>query len=211
MQYRNNFLKVIDVGFQGQFRAAGNETTTDGVGGSLQVTFLPGMKVGGTYTRTNWGTTSSSRSAGWAATPIIWPLAPESIGGYYNWELFTLTSTTAIWRLSGPGLARPHHARSILCPRRRTVQPGWSGNLGLIGGFTYQDPKVRDPLLSPRFKTRYFILGAEWFFAKNGKVYTEGKIDNDSVTATGEKGYSVFTSASVMTFLAGQSSAVNFS
>ncbi len=63
----------------------------------------------------------------------------------------------------------------------------------MIGGYIFQDPKIRDPLLNPNFKTRYFILGAEWFFAKNGKIYSESKIDSDSVTATGESGYSVFT------------------
>ena len=67
------------------------------------------------------------------------------------------------------------------------------GRFGLIGGFTYQDPKVRNPLLNPDFRTRYFILGAEWFFAKNGKVYSESRLDDNSVTATGAKGYSVFT------------------
>ncbi len=55
VNYRNTLLKVLEVGVQGQFRAAGNDTTTDGVGGSLQLTILPGVKAGGTYTRTNWG------------------------------------------------------------------------------------------------------------------------------------------------------------
>jgi hypothetical protein len=38
-----------------------------------------------------------------------------------------------------------------------------------------------------------FIVGGEWFFAKNGKIYTESRIDNGSVTANGENGYDVFT------------------
>jgi hypothetical protein len=63
----------------------------------------------------------------------------------------------------------------------------------LINGFTSQDPKSGDPLLNPNFRTRYYILGGEWFFAKAGKVYTESKLDLDSVTATGQPGYSVFT------------------
>ena len=63
VNYRNTLLKVLEFGLQGQFRGAGNETTTDGVGGSLQLTFLPGVKAGGTYTRTNWGP-RSSRFAG---------------------------------------------------------------------------------------------------------------------------------------------------
>ena len=54
MNYRNTLLKVVEVGVQGQFRGAGNDTTTDGVGGSLQFKLLPGVKAGGTYTRTNW-------------------------------------------------------------------------------------------------------------------------------------------------------------
>ena len=67
------------------------------------------------------------------------------------------------------------------------------GRFAVIGGYTLQDPKVRDPLLNPNFKTSYFILGAEWFFAKNGKVYSESRIDVDSITAAGEPGYNVFT------------------
>ena len=54
VNYRNTLLKVVDVGVQGQFRGAGDDTTTDGVGGSLQFKILPGVKAGGTYTRTNW-------------------------------------------------------------------------------------------------------------------------------------------------------------
>ena len=30
---------------------------------------------------------------------------------------------------------------------------------GLIGGFTYLEPDVQDPLLDPDFKTAYLILG----------------------------------------------------
>jgi len=67
------------------------------------------------------------------------------------------------------------------------------GRFGLISGYTSNSPDVRDSLLNPNFRTRYFILGAEWFFAKNGKVYSESRIDIDSVSAAGEPGYSVFT------------------
>jgi hypothetical protein len=64
---------------------------------------------------------------------------------------------------------------------------------GLILGFISQDPVVQDPLLNPDFKTQYLILGAEWFFAKTGKIYSESKIDIDSVGPLGEPGFSVFT------------------
>ena len=57
VHYRNTALKIIDFALQGQFRATGNDSTTDGVGASLQFKLLPGLKAGGTYTRTNWSPT----------------------------------------------------------------------------------------------------------------------------------------------------------
>jgi len=67
------------------------------------------------------------------------------------------------------------------------------GPIGLIGGFTYLEPDVKDPLLDPDFKTAYLILGGEWFVARAAKVYTKSKIDLGSQTATGASGDSVFT------------------
>ena len=67
------------------------------------------------------------------------------------------------------------------------------GPIGMIGGFTYLEPDVTDPLLNPDFKTSYLILGGEWFVVPDAKVYTESKIDLDSVSATGASGDSVFT------------------
>jgi hypothetical protein len=67
------------------------------------------------------------------------------------------------------------------------------GPFGVIGGFTYQEPDVVTPLLDPDFKTAYLILGGEWFVARTAKIYTESKIDLDSVSATGASGDSVFT------------------
>ena len=193
VQYRNNFLKVIDVGFQGQFRGAGNETTTDGVGGSLQVTFLPGMKVGGTYTRTNWGATKQQiRGLGGNSDFIAG-------GARIDWRVLQLGVVYAHQHNGDAAFVPVPNSPDLTTPvvfsahGAEVYSRVGLGNLGLIGGFIYQDPKVDDPLLSPHFKTRYFILGAEWFFAKSGKVYSEGKIDYDSVTATGEKGYNVFT------------------
>ena len=57
VHYRNTALKIVDFALQGQFRATGNDSTTDGVGASLQFKLLPGLKAGGTYTRTNWSPT----------------------------------------------------------------------------------------------------------------------------------------------------------
>ena len=193
VNYRNTLLKILEVGVQGQFRAAGNDTTTDGVGGSLQLTFLPGVKAGATYTRTNWSP------------------AKQQIRGMGSNSDFVALGTRIDWRLLqfGAVYSHQHNGDAAYVPNpdapTQSVPVVFDAHgvegyarvgtqrFGVIGGYIFQDPKVRDRLLSPDFRTRYFILGAEYFFAKSGKIYTESKIDQDSVTAVGDPGYNVFT------------------
>ena len=193
VQYRNTFLKVLDVGVQGQFRAAGNNTTSDGVGASLQMKILPGLKAGGTYTRTNWS-----------------PGQHQILGMGGNSDYYAL-GARADWRWLELGFVYAHQHNGDVAyiplnnPNNDVVPVVFDAQgieifgrastkrFGFIGGYIWQDPKFTNPLLNPNFRTRYLILGAEWFFAKNGKVYSESKIDLDSVTATGDPGYSVFT------------------
>jgi len=193
VNYRNTLFKILEVGVQGQFRGAGNDTTTDGVGGSLQVKFLPGVKAGGTYTRTNWSP-SSQRIRGMGGNSDF-----MALGTRVDWK----------WLEFGLVYAHQHNGDVAYVPvpnvANQTAPVVYDahgleiysragiGRFGLIGGYIWQDPKVADPLVNPNFRTRYLILGAEWFFAKNGKIYSESKIDLDSVAATGESGYSVFT------------------
>jgi predicted porin len=194
VQYRNTILKILDIGFQSQFRAVGNGHTTDGVGASVQIHLLPGFKVGGTYTRTNWS-----------------PAIQRGIPGLGGNADYMAVGTRIDWKVLQFGAVYAHEhngdAANVVVPnvpnQAATVAFDANGyevytrvglrRFGLIGGFTYQDPKVRNPLLNPNFKTRYFILGGEWFIADNAKIYTESRIDDGSVTATGDKGYDVFT------------------
>jgi predicted porin len=54
VQYRNTALNFLEIGVQGQFRGDSTGTSSEGIGGSVQIKILPGVKVGGAYTRTNW-------------------------------------------------------------------------------------------------------------------------------------------------------------
>ena len=56
MNYRNTIFKILEVGFQGQFRGA----DSNGVGGSVQLTILPGVKIGGAVTHTYWSPTTQN-------------------------------------------------------------------------------------------------------------------------------------------------------
>jgi predicted porin len=191
VNYRNTLFKILDVGVQGQFGAG---TDSNGGGGSLQVTILPGVKVGGTYTRTNWSLSTQQlvRGLGGSAdymavgTRIDWRVL--ELGFVYSHEHNGDLAYVPVPNAPDQVTPVAFNANGVELYARAGLK-----KFGLIGGFTYQGPDVKDPLLNPDFKTQYLILGAEWFVIKNAKIYTESKIDLDSVTATGDPGYNVFT------------------
>jgi hypothetical protein len=99
VNYRNTIFKILEVGFQGQFRG----TDSNGVGGSVQLTILPGVKFGGAITRTNWSPTTQGlvrglgENADYAAvgTRIDWRIS--------NWDLSTLIRKMGTWCRSQSG------------------------------------------------------------------------------------------------------------
>jgi predicted porin len=194
VRYRNNALKFIEIGVQGQFRGTGDDSTTDGVGGSLQIIPLPGVRAGGTYTRTNWSPSKQQQVRGLGGdsdfmavgTRIDWRVL--EFGFVYSRQHNGDIANVPVPNAPDQRIPIVFDAHGVEVYTRVGV-----GKFGLIGGYTSQDPKIRDPLLNPDFRTRYFILGGEWFFARSGKVYSESRIDSDSVTPTGESGFSVFT------------------
>ena len=193
VNYRNNALKFVEFGLQGQFRGTGNDTTTDGVGSSLQFVVLPGLRFGGTYTRTSWSPSQQQ----------IRGLGGESdfmaVGTRIDWRILQFGAVYSrehngdVAYVANPNVANQTTPIVFDAVGTEVYARVGTKKFGFIGGYIFQDPKVRDPLLNPEFKTSYYILGAEWFFAQNGKVYTESRIDSDSVTASGEPGYNVFT------------------
>ena len=194
VNYRNTLLKVLEVGVQGQFRGR-RERHNYGRRRRLTPVHDPaGCKGWADVHPNQLVALRSSRFAGWEATPISWPSVLASTGECSNSELVYShqhNGDVAFVPVPNvPGQTTPivFDAHGVEVYTRVGM-----GRFGVIGGYTSQDPKVRDPLLNPDFRTRYFILGAEWFFAKNGKIYSESKIDIDSVTAAGESGYNVFT------------------
>ncbi len=51
LSYRNTIFEILDIGGQMQFRTALNDQIIDGAGLSAQVTVVPGLRVGATYTK----------------------------------------------------------------------------------------------------------------------------------------------------------------
>jgi len=187
VNYRNTLFKILEVGIQGQFRG----TDENGIGGSLQLTILPGVKIGGAFTRTNWPQ---------ATQDLV-----QGLGGDAE---YTAVGTRIDWRVLAVGFVYSHqiHGDMVQVPIGTANTPVafnadgselyvrvGLGPIGLIGGATYLKPDSVNPLIDPDFKTQYAIVGGEWMVARTAKVYTESKIDLSSVTATGGEGDNVFT------------------
>ena len=174
--YRNKIFKIFEVGLQGQFRGA----DANGVGGSAQVTILPGVKIGAAFTHTNWP--QSTRDV------------VQGLGDHAD---YTAVGTRIDWDFLEVGFVYSHQTsgdmvqvpvgdvtRNVAFDANGAelyVRAGL-GPVGIIGGFTHQNPDDRDPLINPDFKTSYIILGGEWFVGSRAKVYTESKIDLDTVS-----------------------------
>jgi predicted porin len=187
VNYRNNLFKVLDVGLQTQFRGAGK----NGVGGSAQVTLMPGVKVGAAFTHTNWPQSTRDGVQGLDENADY-----MALGTRINWKYLELGfvyshQTSGDMEQVPAGDANRNVAfdadGSELYVRAR------GGPIAVIGGYTHLGPKDRDPLLNPEFKTSYMILGGEWLVTQRAKLYTESKIDLDTISATGADGDNVFT------------------
>jgi predicted porin len=185
--YRNKVAKILDVGLQAQFRG----TEKNGVGGSAQVTLMPGVKVGAAFTHTNFPQATR-----------------DGVQGLDVNADYAALGTRIDWKYLEVGFVYTHHTSGdmVQVPFGDTTRNvafnadgtelfvrARGGPIAVIGGYTQLSPKDRDPLLNPEFKTSYVILGGEWLVTQRAKLYTESKLDLDTVSATGAPAGSVFT------------------
>ncbi len=115
VNYRNTIFKILEVGFQGQFRGP----DSNGVGGSLQLTILPGVKIGGAVTHTNWSPTTQNlvRGLGGDADYVAVGYSHRLAGSGTGARLLSSGE-----RRHGAGPDRDcEHSRGIRCGRRRIV------------------------------------------------------------------------------------------
>ena len=179
-------------GIQGQFRGTGDDTTTDGVGGSLQLKFLPGVKAGGTYTRTNAApSTLQIRGMGGNSDYM-------AVGTRIDWKVLEFGAVYSRQHngdllLFLPPTLRDKLHRSYSTHRRRGVRARGLGRFGLIGGYTLQDPKVRDPIAGSRVQNRVSHFGRGVVFCEKRQNLLREQDRYRQRHATGEPGYNVFT------------------
>lgn len=183
VRYSNKILKILDVGGQMQFRESGNDHAVDGWGTSAQLTFLPGLKAGASYTRTYWGNELKRTLRGLDGDAQF-----IAAGITANWRILEFGYVYArqrngdIYRLQDPAspdivpIAFDAEGQELFARAR-------IGKFAILGGYDNYTPSSRDPGISSDSRVRFGIAGLEWHFSPAGYVYGEMKIDasRDSV------------------------------
>ena len=163
---------------------------------SAQVTVLPGLKLGGAYTETyfsqevkdavpglkgtsQYGILGASYSSELLDLGAVW--ATQRNGDAVRFPITDLPGAPGIVPVVFDGDGVELYARANL------------GRFSVLGGFVDYAPDHDDSRIDPDFRVRYFILGGEASLKKNAYAYAEWRIDDDSLNAQGNEGFSVFT------------------
>ena len=144
-----------------QFRRSGNDHTLDGWGTSAQVTFLPGLKAGGSYTKTYWANDikRTVRALDGDAQFIA--------GGVNaNWRIlefgfvYVRQRNGDLVRITEPGSGVPIPV-SFDAEGQELFAKARLGKFALLGGFDNYEPSSRDPAISRDSRVRFAIAGLE--------------------------------------------------
>src|SRR6185369_17001239 len=182
--YHLKLSKIFDFGAQGQLRSADTPQAFNGFGFSLQAAVLPGLKIGGAYNKTYFNPQFTQLVFNGGGTEY-WTFGAKGDWRNLEWG--------AVW-------ARQNHGDIVFVPDPaggpEPVAAGFSANgieiysrlkfgkFAAVLGFEHYKPRDLSPLINPDFKTRYGILGAEWYFSKSGYAFLEARL-GDSVDPLG--------------------------
>jgi len=190
LTYHATVAKVLRLGGQLQFRTAANSETIDGAGVSAQLTILPGVRVGGAYTKSYYDAAQTASIRGLDGDAEF-----AAVGVRMNWKVFEAAFVYAkqyngdLVRVLLPGdIEQPiafdaDGAEALV----RFNAPRFS----VYGGFNYYRPDSNDPLLDPDFSKKYGIAGVTVGIIPNMFAYAEARMFDESVGAQGEEGYNV--------------------
>jgi hypothetical protein len=180
---------VLRLGGQLQFKTADNSEAIDGAGVSAQVTILPGVRVGATYTKSFIDDEVINTIRGLDDDAEF-----AAVGASINWKVFEAAVVYA--RESNGDLVRlplggTEQAIAFDADGVEALVRFNAPRFTVYGGINYYLPDSDDPLLDPDFRKRYGILGATFGIIPNMYAYAESRIFDDSIGAAGEEGFNV--------------------
>jgi predicted porin len=198
--YRNTLGK-LQLGLQTQMNASAGQRLFDSVGVSVRYPVLDGLTLGAAYQQAflNPDSLSIGQLRGLDGDPTYfvvgfnYQLGPFALAGIYNRQDNGNFVTVA--DALGP-LSIFYGADGIDLMGRYAIGERWQAYLG----FSDVDPDIRDPLLDPGFRDRYYTFGLERALSESRSgyydqprlsVYVEGQL-NDSRDASGVPGPDVF-------------------
>lgn len=192
LNYRITVAKIVELGAQTQFNNSGNDEFLDGYGASVQVKVLPGLKLGGAYTQMEIADFNQVEIIG-----VEGDAEYAILGASYSSDLIDVG---AVWATQKNGdlrqVAVPDDELGNFIPvvfdgsGVEIYLRGKLGRWGIIGGYIDYDPDTVGTPLDPDFRTKYFIVGADWQITDGTGAYAEFRID-DSVGFEGQESSSV--------------------
>jgi predicted porin len=182
--YHLPFAKIFEFGAQGQLRTADTPQAFNGFGFSLQAAVRSGLKLGGAYNKTYFNPQFTNTILNGGGTDY-WTLGAKGDWHSLEWgAVWARQNNGDIAFVSVPAagpepLAVGFSASGVEIYARLKV-----GKFRVVGGFEDYIPRDLNPLINKDFKTRYAIVGAEWYFSKSGYAFLESRL-GDSVDAQG--------------------------
>lgn len=200
LTYRNSAFDRLDFTLQTSFRSADSGHFFDGFGVSSQLAVLPGLTIGASYTKSLLPEGTQEIVLGLDADNSDY----VALGAKFSSPSLDLG---AVFTTQKNGdfvhVFQEVTPVGIVTPQPVTVVFDGSGvelfakakfeRFSILGGFVDYESRSDDLILPDDFRTRYGILGAELYLAKNGYAYTEWRIFDDSVNADKSTGFNVFT------------------
>jgi predicted porin len=192
VNYRVNVAEMVELGAQLQFSNSTNDEALDGYAASVQVTVMPGLKLGAAYTQTEiedfleGEVTGVDGDAEYGIFGVNYTSEKLDVGA-----VFSTQENGDVRTVLEQGVENPGQIPVVFDGDGVEIRVRYKvGDWGIMGGYVDYDPDTTDLILDPDFRTRYAILGADWRFAEGAWVYTEFRID-DSVGIAGEGSSSV--------------------
>ena len=187
--YQNSFWR-FDIGLQTQMRASGGDNFFDSYSASLRFHFTDYLSIGTSYNKAKLGPKfldldnlhGLEGDAEYFTAGIVYHKGSLFLSAVYAQQKNGDFTNTIIRVPDAP----ENELVTIIYPGKGYELVGsyffLKSKLKIMIGFNYKDPEIKTPFLPENFRTRMYLIGAQYQFIKFASVYSEYKFE-DSINA----------------------------